>query len=336
MAEKIVLDMQAPSTAYSYKRYVAMYESFRDHAEHSEDLVLRFLVQQKETMAATSLWTVFSHVKKYLLLECHIDFGKSQRITDFLKTLSRFHKKKKAPSFSREQMFEYLRRASNEGKSLVSKLVLLAGFYGGMRCCELVNLTWNDIVFAEEGVLLIIRQSKTDRAGIGATKLLPSLEESSLSSSFYYLLYKNAVADQSGRLFLNFANGKFTKAPIGKNTIAAIPRKIAEFLGLENPELYTGHSFRVSSATVLADGGASSITLKRHGRWTSDTVAESYLRDSKMVRKETALMLAGDSIKLDEKNTRSKATNFTSIVFKNCVFSAPIALHNQPEKDDKE
>ena len=40
-----------------------------------------------------------------------------------------------------------------------------------------------------------------------------------------------------------------------KNTLAKIPFEIATFLGLENPKTYTGHCFRRSSATSLADSG---------------------------------------------------------------------------------
>jgi integrase len=250
---------------------------------------------------------------------------------DFLKTLAKFHKKKKAPSFTRDQMFEYLRKAPHQGKDLIIKLALLTGFYGGMRCCEIVALTWEDVVFAQEGILLTIRYSKTDRAGIGATKLLPALEEKALSSLFYFSLYKEQVADRMGRLFRNFANDKFTKSPIGKNAITTFPRKITEFLDLPNPESYTGHSFRVSSATVLVDEGASSITLKRHGRWTSDTVAEGYLRDSKQHRKETALLLSGDLSEPQQNPANNETTSSTFIAFNNCIITGPVVLNNQPE-----
>ena len=57
--------------------------------------------------------------------------------------------------------------------------------------------------------------------------------------------------------------------------------------------MYTGHSLRVSSATALADEGASTLTLKRHGRRRSEAIAESYVRESHHVLKETAATFAG-------------------------------------------
>ena len=41
-----------------------------------------------------------------------------------------------------------------------------------------------------------------------------------------------------------------------------VPKIIAEKLGLPAPEGYTGHSFRTSTATKLANEGASGQTLK--------------------------------------------------------------------------
>lgn len=56
--------------------------------------------------------------------------------------------------------------------------------------------------------------------------------------------------------------------------------KIEKYLGLSEADFYTGHSFRRTSATMLADSGADILTLKRHGGWRSDAVAESYIENS--------------------------------------------------------
>lgn len=81
----------------------------------------------------------------------------------------------------------------------------------------------------------------------------------------------------SDRFFLNWQNGKYTNQPIGVNKFGSMPKKIAEYLGLDDAHLYTGHSFRRSSATLLADAGANITTIKRHGGWKSTTTAEGIL-----------------------------------------------------------
>jgi integrase len=154
MAEKTILDLQSASTKQCYARAARLYEDFRRNEPHSESTVLAFLSEQATTKAAATLWTIFSLVKKYLLLERNVDLGTSGRITDFLKTLSRHHKKKKAIAFNRDELFRYFRGAPSTGRKLVVKLIALTGYYGGLRSSELVALCWEDINFAQEGILV--------------------------------------------------------------------------------------------------------------------------------------------------------------------------------------
>ena len=99
-------------------------------------------------------------------------------------------------------------------------------------------------------------------------------------------------------------------------------RKLHIFLGLQESECFTGHSFRVTSATVLADSGANNLVLKRHGRWKSDAIAEGYVRNSSCNQMETAHMLAGSSIQ----SSHSNSTFHSNISFTNCVFSGTVTF----------
>lgn len=67
---------------------------------------------------------------------------------------------------------------------------------------------------------------------------------------------------------------------IGINTFAQLPRKVVEYLQLPDVESYTGHCFRRSSAALLADSSADITTLKRHGGWSSSSVAKAYIEES--------------------------------------------------------
>lgn len=75
------------------------------------------------------------------------------------------------------------------------------------------------------------------------------------------------------RFFLNFQKGKCTNQVIGKNKLGKMPSDIAKYLELPDAALYTEHSFRRTSATLLADSGADLTTLKRHDGWKSSSVA---------------------------------------------------------------
>ena len=76
-----------------------------------------------------------------------------------------------------------------------------------------------------------------------------------------------------------------------------MPQKIAAFLKLDSPKKYTGHSFRKSSATMVANKGASLIEIKQLGDWKSSAVAESIFRNKiLLILIEITLLLILDKI----------------------------------------
>jgi integrase len=78
------------------------------------------------------------------------------------------------------------------------------------------------------------------------------------------------------------------------NTIGNLPKMIAKHIGLPNCVLFTGHCFRRTSATWLADSGADIMKIKRHGGWKSNSVAEGYVEDSLENKKKIATDILGD------------------------------------------
>jgi integrase len=90
------------------------------------------------------------------------------------------------------------------------------------------------------------------------------------------------------RFFVGYRKGKCIRQPVGINTFGSMPKAIATFLKLPHPELYTGHCFRRSSTSMLADSGADLLTVKRHGGWKSNSVAEGYIDTSKENKKNVA------------------------------------------------
>lgn len=112
----------------------------------------------------------------------------------------------------------------------------------------------------------------------------------------------------TNRFFVRFSNGKCVNQPIGINTIASFPQKIASFLGLSNPKEYTGHCFRRTSASLLADSGVNISIIKRHGGWKSDTVAEGYVVSSLNNKRRIACNLIGQKfVKRGEEGTVTAA-----------------------------
>ncbi|KAJ8956968.1 hypothetical protein NQ317_000001 [Molorchus minor] len=94
------------------------------------------------------------------------------------------------------------------------------------------------------------------------------------------LILTSRILMSTTNVFIKYTSHKCTIQPVGINIFGKMPTDIARILKLPNSELYIGHCFRRTSASLLADSGANLCTIKRHGGWKSSSVAEGYLEDS--------------------------------------------------------
>lgn len=156
---------------------------------------------------------------------------------------------------------------------------MIFGIAGALRREELYNMRIEDIEERDGLIIIKIPVTKThiQRSFVVINEPDEKVHYIDIYHKYVNLRPKNA---KSSHFFLNYRNGKCTNQVIGKGTIGAWPRKIAEYLKLRNPAGYTGHSFRRSSATLLANKGEDLLGLRRHGGWKSSSTAEGYIEDS--------------------------------------------------------
>ena len=107
------------------------------------------------------------------------------------------------------------------------------GILGGLRSCELKNLTVDHIETKGDMYLDKISDRKNNEPGLFAVEG----EFKKIVDKYLNLRPSNC---ESKRLFINYRNGKCTKQAIGINKLSKMPSQIALFLGLPDPHLYTG------------------------------------------------------------------------------------------------
>ncbi|KAJ8977830.1 hypothetical protein NQ317_011914, partial [Molorchus minor] len=155
-------------------------------------------------------------------------------------------KLKKSSVFSEADIDTFLNNAPIE--YLPQKVALIIGISGACRCDELLKMKISDLDILENRIIIVIPVTKT------------------YSSRTF--------------IFLQIRFGKITRQPFGHNAIGSFPKKIATYLKLENVNRFTGHCFRRTSATLLANTGGDILQLKKLGGWKSNTVAEGYVENS--------------------------------------------------------
>lgn len=79
---------------------------------------------------------------------------------------------------------------------------------------------------------------------------------------------------------LNYLKGRCTKKCIAINEFGSVLIKIAKYLELSKPKLYTEHCFWRLSVAIYADAGSDILDFKRYGRKRLSTLAKRYVASS--------------------------------------------------------
>ncbi|KAJ8679932.1 hypothetical protein QAD02_015719 [Eretmocerus hayati] len=204
--------------------------------------------------------------------EENLDLGKYEKLKRYLRERNVGFQPKKSSVFTRNELNTFFIQAPDH-KYLGAKAAAGMAISGACRRVEIKNMKVADVVDNGDFLTITVKETKTH---VNRTFTINNpLRETILD---YMSLRPTDTAHDY--LFVNYQNGKCTRQAMGINKIGKIPEEIASWLNLDNPETYTGHSFRRTSATWLIDGGGSLEDLKRHGTWKSSTVAEGYIADS--------------------------------------------------------
>ncbi|XP_063910019.1 uncharacterized protein LOC135143278 [Zophobas morio] len=270
----------------SQKLYKIAYNQFMKWKQEkkitsfSERVILAYFADLSSKYKISTLWTYYSMLRSTLNINHNINIEQYHKLRAFLKRQGENYQPKKAKTLSPQQITKFITEAPDV-KYLATKVALIMGIMGACRTQELHSMRIQDIKDLNSAFLVTLPNTKT------------KIRRSFTVTEDYYLICKKYLdlrpaEVQSDVFFLNYQNGKCTMQRIGINKFGGMPKEVAAYLGLPNPELFTGHSFRRSSATLLVDGGGDITDLKRHGGWKSSSVAEGYIDNSVKYKLETS------------------------------------------------
>lgn len=236
-------------------------------------------------------------LKTMLKLKKNVDLGKFFKLIAFLKKKMVGYRPKKSKILSADQVENFLTAAPDQSY-LLMKVATIIGIAGACRREELTNLSVENVDMEQNLILIKIPDNKTH-----SSRSFAITGEKNLSIIRKYVALRPRNTPHN-RFFVNYQNEQCTTQCVGINKFGKMPSDVAAFLRLPNPEQYTGHCYRRSSATTLADAGVDITNLKRHGGWLSTKVAEGYVEESIENKKD----IAGKVLK----SSNTTAVNVTS------------------------
>ena len=164
--------------------------------------------------------------------------------------------KRKAPATAEAlaAMLDGLEHEPNRLKAIRDRAILCLGFAGALRRSELVALDVDDLDFAEEGLHVTIRFSKTDQEGEG--QVVPIPHGSRLRPVEAVKAWLEAAGIESGAVFRGVNKGGSLASPrLSAYAVAVIVKTRAEAAGLD-ASIFSGHSLRAGFVTSALEHGA--------------------------------------------------------------------------------
>lgn len=266
----------------SRERYEQQYNHFLNWCKEKgvnsfrEEVFLAYFSELSKVLKSNTLWSRYSMVKRLVKIKQNLDISKFHKLTSFLKKQNVGFRPQKAQIFTKEDISKFM--LAPDEIYLMIKVGTIFALAGALRRAELVKITLDDI--QDKGNLIIVKISDSKNHTSRSFVISEDINNGTFLKLYRKYANLRPPTTTHRRFFINYKKGKCSVQCVGINTFGKMPAEIASYLGLPNPERYTGHSFRRSSATFLADSGEGITNIKRLGGWKSTAVAEGYLEDS--------------------------------------------------------
>lgn len=162
-------------------------------------------------------------------------------VSVILKKQSAREKLKQSEALTRTQIEAFCRDAPNESY-LMAKVALIFGVFGGLSRRELFSVKIEDISEVKNVLVVSLPRRKSKRKP--RTFKIKGAQYISYYKMFLALRPTNTPHN---KLFIHFNKGECKARPMGFYKFQSLPREIANFLNLPNPEKYSGNCFKNSS-----------------------------------------------------------------------------------------
>lgn len=175
-------------------------------------------------------------------------------------------------------------------KGVRDRALILMGFAAALRRSELVALDVADLQFVREGLVVLVRRSKTDQDGEGRKIAVPWGRTSAcpVKAVQHWLEHAQITA---GPIFRSVSKGGGVNTErLTAQSVALIVKAYAQAAGLPASE-FSGHSLRSGLVTSAAMAGVAAHRIMAQTGHRSLEMLNRYIRDASMFENNAAGLL---------------------------------------------
>lgn len=163
------------------------------------------------------------------------------------------------------------------------RALLLLGFAGAFRRSELVSLDVEDLTFTPDGLIVLLRRSKTDQEGQGRKIGIPRLSHSDACPVNAVRDWLTASSIDSGPVFRPvLCGGRLQADRLSDHSVALVVKR--RLPRGKNVEKFAGHSLRSGFVTSAAAGGASVKAIMKQTGHRSLEMVMRYMREASLFK----------------------------------------------------
>ena len=168
------------------------------------------------------------------------------------------------------------------------KALILVGFAGAFRRAEIVGLNVADISYRDEGIVILLRRSKTDQQGEGRWVGIPygKSQDTCPVTALKHWLETSEIAE--GAIFRGlYKYNHLVSDRLSRRSVANIVKKAAQAAGLD-PEKYSGHSLRSGHCTQASRAGVAEHVIAQQTGHKSISSLKRYIRLGRLFEENSA------------------------------------------------
>jgi site-specific recombinase XerD len=168
------------------------------------------------------------------------------------------------------------------------RALILLGYAGAMRRSELVGLDVTDLSLTEEGLVVVIRKSKTDQMGVGRKIGVPFGEnEATCPVRAVQAWIEEADVDEGPLFRAVNRHGDVSDKRLSDQVVADVVKRSLVAAG-KSARKFSAHSLRAGLITQAAMAGVSERSIQDQSGHKSLAVMRRYIRDGSLFRENAA------------------------------------------------
>ncbi len=294
-AKKYILHSKADNTIKSYKSDWNDFVDFcqeRDVAFLTADVttVINYVADMAETKKVSTIVRRLSSISQaHQAADCGsptFSFAVKAVIKGIKKTKGTIPNKKKAAIIEDIRMM--VNTLGGKLTDIRDRALILIGFAGAFRRSELVAIVIDDLEFTRDGLVIMLKHSKTDQEGQGYRKGIPYGSNPDTCPVRALQAWLEVSKISEGAIFRGINQYQQIRPKgLSDKAVALIVKKLAKAAGLDERK-YSGHSLRSGLITTAANKGVDERSIMKQSGHKSLTVMRGYIQDATLFKNNAA------------------------------------------------